>query len=207
MKIYKILIIATLLSSPFTVSAHDNQYYTSLTGEYIFDAKGEGSLTSGDFSVPGNIGYKNHNLGGLGAIGYYFNPHFRTEIEGGYRHLKAHSITLEGESINYSQSTDLYSLMGNAYYDIATYNKFTPYIGAGLGLVHKDDNAGNGNALGYQGLVGVNYEVSNNSSIFLGYRYFATSNFKDNYNIGTIPVSQKGNIDSNSIDIGYRYSF
>ncbi len=79
--------------------------------------------------------------------------------------------------------------MANVLYDFMPDNRWTPYIGAGIGagrvtlndvLIVPNGLQLNGNAweFAYQGIAGVKYGVTPAWSISLDYRYFATTNVK-----------------------------
>src|SRR5262249_37065679 len=59
----------------------------------------------------------------IGKVGYALDPHWRLELEGGFRP-------------NYQSSpgaTENWSMMWNAYYDIMPAARLHPFVGAGLG--------------------------------------------------------------------------
>ena len=211
MRISKLLLSASVFILPLTANATDaGKYYTSITGEYTVSANADGSITDGNVTLPGSIDYKN-GIGSLAAIGYYFNDNIHAELEVGYRKFNGDTTSVTISGVKYTvDSSDVdpkaLSTMANIFYDIPTGTKFTPYLGAGSGWVHEQD--GGANALGYQGMVGVNYKLTNNSTIFTGYRYFATTDFKNEYNIAGIgSVTEKASVQAHAIDVGYRFSF
>lgn len=78
-------------------------------------------------------------MGGVG-VGYQINNHFRTDLtfdymaKSNFRGSTFGSCGVAGSCV----STDLsslraYTLMANAYVDLATFGRFTPYVGAGIG--------------------------------------------------------------------------
>ena len=109
--------------------------------------------------------------------------------------------------------TSFYSAMLNLYYDIDTGTKFTPYVGAGLGLSHQKVTAGNAkkssNELAWQVGGGVSYAAAENVSVDFGYRYidngssFTVSRDEDD------DVSGKTDFESeaNEFYLGVRYAF
>ncbi len=56
-------------------------------------------------------------------------------------------------------------------------------------------------------MVGVSYKVADNNTVFAGYRYFGTTDLSTSYNESFGRVSQKGDLQSHSIDVGYRMDF
>ncbi len=117
-----------------------------------------------------------------GAVGYTLGYAARVELEMGYRANDVDKITLDGYgsgSIDGDMTT--ISLMGNAYYDFASVGRFTPFIGAGIGLANIEaefDLAGNEDdtVFAYQLAAGGSFAVSENLNIDLQYRYFGTEN-------------------------------
>ena len=204
------LLITTILSS-VGAKAADAGNYVSLTGEYIASAKADGDVSSGAVSVSVSIDYKN-GLGGLLAFGSYFTPDIRGELELGYRELKAStaSITLSGVTYTVDASTlksNALSTMANLFYDIPTGSNLTPYLGIGAGWAHQTNNGGS-DAFAYQGMVGVNYKLSESSTIFTGYRYLGTTDFEHKYFVSGIgTVTERENVSAHSVDVGYRFSF
>ena len=106
------------------------------------------------------------------------------------------------------------SLMLNAYYDIDTGTKFTPYVGAGIGYSKLKasytltaENATLSESdyqFTWQAGVGVAYAVNDNLSLDLGYRYVDMGNVKKNYEPGS---SYKFDVDANEFMLGARYTF
>lgn len=211
MRISKLLLSAGIFIMPLTASATDaNKYYLSLTGEYIASAKADGDISALGISTPAQLDYKN-GWGGMLSVGYYIMPEIRSELEVGYREFKGDTSSVTIDNITYTvDASDLKDKaltgMGNLYYDIPTSTSITPYIGGGIGIAHQTNN-GNGNAFAFQGMAGLNYKIDATNTIYAGYRYFGTSDFKTNYSISGIDVTQKTNIEAHSVDIGYRFNF
>lgn len=89
---------------------------------------------------------KNQFMGGVG-VGYQINNHLRTDLTfdymGGAKFKGSTKGTCfaGGSSAVPCTSSDqatlrAFSLMANAYVDLATFGRFTPYIGAGIGGAH-----------------------------------------------------------------------
>lgn len=147
---------------------------------------------------------ENDLSGGLG-VGYRFNDVFRADAT---VDISTGSASLAGIgadscpgapggtcSISTSGNFTSYTVMANAYVDIATIAKFTPYIGAGIGAtqVNWDDFSGTGTCLGggcggftsaqinnsglsqwratWALMAGVSYDLSERAKLDLGYRY------------------------------------
>ena len=209
MKISALLLTTSLIAIAGTASATGtNKYYTSITGEYIANAKADGDISARDETATISADYKN-GWGGLAALGYNITPDFRAEIEGGYRELKAERFSITNGETTYTASSNAkkkaFTAMGNVYYDIPTDTNFTPYIGAGIGWAHETSDASN--AFAYQGMLGLNYKVAANNTIFAGYRYIATTDFTNDYTISNVQVREKASIQGSAIDVGYRFNF
>lgn len=87
---------------------------------------------------------KNQFMGGVG-VGYQIDNHFRTDLTFDYMGSAKFKGTTKGNcgTIAFSPCTSAdyatlraFSLMANAYVDIGTYGRFTPYVGAGIGGAH-----------------------------------------------------------------------
>ena len=140
-----------------------------------------------------------------GAIGYTLGYAGRIELEMGYRLNDVDKISL-GTSGTGSVDGDIttISLLGNAYYDFTTVGRFTPFIGAGIGLANieaKFDLAGNDDdtVFAYQFAAGGSFAVSENLNIDLQYRYFGTEdpNFDD----------LEAEYNTHNLIIGLRFNF
>ena len=94
----------------------------------------------------------------------------RAELEASYRNNDIDGAT--------GGDVDSTALMANAYYDLDNDTRFTPYVGAGIGVAHVDfDTVGGDESteFAYQGIAGVTYAVDQNWHVGAEYRYFATT--------------------------------
>lgn len=143
---------------------------------------------------------KNHHDNGLGAalaIGYDFSSKFalnlRTELEYAFyskaKSTKTHSLMVEDNyaSLQLESEMNISTLFVNIYYDFKNHTKFTPYIGAGLGIA-------------FVGLAGNGYGLGDDE----GFTFSKSSNNNFAWNIG-LGVAYAFN-DRISLDLGYRYS-
>jgi opacity protein-like surface antigen len=140
------------------------------------------------------MGFDASPLFGLG-IGYYFNDWLRFDLTGEYR-SKANFhgtqvITSGGGTITdeYSGSKSEWLFLLNGYVDLGTWNGFTPFVGAGVGMSRNTISAfrdvctvcaGGGVAFAddqskwnfaWALHAGVGYKVSKNFTVELAYRY------------------------------------
>lgn len=178
---------------------------------------------------------KDSSFGGALAIGYDFNPNFqvpvRMEIEYAIRSES------EGEYSDALYSgPDFYRLSGNmkfniqsvflnAFYDIETGTPFTPYVGGGLGIAIidaegelkfsengvrlYDDSASNSvTNFAFNLALGVGYDVSENFTLDLGYRYADFGNAETG-DVGIAPLEVKGkaHLIAHEALFGLRYTF
>lgn len=118
-----------------------------------------------------------------------------------------------------------YTLMINGYKDLGNFGGFTPYVGAGIGVAYHivDDVYFTGNpnltnrihgdkdlAFAWSLMAGVGYQLSQNTVLDLGYRYFdmgkATSERSDSAGFVN-PRVNIDDIDAHEIKVGLRYHF
>lgn len=106
-------------------------------GDYI--TYGVCDTGCGPVPVPGSNSFDFGKLKGamsLGAgVGYQVNNHFRTDLTADYW-FKSDFRGQTSDLTTISTDTSSYSallLLANAYVDLGTYNRVTPYIGAGIG--------------------------------------------------------------------------
>lgn len=111
------------------------------------------------------------------------------------------------------------SLMLNGYYDFKNTSKFTPYVSAGVGFTHIKNTQTNrientsasdsDNQFTWSAGVGVNYAVSQNVGLDLGYRYVDAGkyDFTFTHKEGVVPTNTKFKLSSNEYLLGIRYNF
>ena len=139
----------------------------------------------------------------------------RFEAEGGYHAFALDSITAGGVTTN-KPNGDMKAetLMANAFYDLHTGSRFTPYIGAGIGEGHLQfpknkgltNTSDSDNVLAYQGMVGVSYtpESMPNTDLALGYRYLGFGKPSFNTPTGSTELSH---VHENDVEFSFRYHF
>lgn len=178
-----VLTLGLGLILPGTAQAQERPagFYADISGMYtnLVDP----DLT--DATLPGELGVDN-GFGISGTYGYEFGNGFRTEIEVSYREngIKSISIAAFGLTGTGAASGDVTALasMLNGYFDIATESRWTPYIGAGVGVARidvdisvADESASvDDTVFAFQGMAGLRYDLSEDVVIRAGYRYFGT---------------------------------
>ncbi|MEP3276979.1 MAG: outer membrane protein [Stappiaceae bacterium] len=168
----------------------------------------------------------------IGAgIGYKWNDFFRTDLTVDYEAPAGYSgrancvgCVAPGQYSTETADIDVWSFMLNGYVDLLTWNKITPYVGAGLGVsivstsdvqfVNPDGSRGS-----YDGdsqanfawalMAGAAYEVNQNWSIDAGYRYFNIGDAKTE----VVPAGNGNSrinyedIQAHELRVGVRYNF
>lgn len=106
-----------------------------------------------------------------GALGYDYGNGWRLEMDSLYQHTDV--SRLDGAPATGHLSST--SVMANATYDLLPNAQFTPYVGAGLGVVNV---GGQVNGLSgrdwkpsYQAEAGLRTDVTDNASLFGEYRF------------------------------------
>jgi opacity protein-like surface antigen len=195
----------------------------------------------------GSMGSKTDNtFGGSIAIGFDFSKQFnvpiRTELEySAFSNAKAKSYELVDDTGGSGEVEDLWNrktyqiqtLFLNAYWDIDTGTKFTPYVGAGLGMGfigtkwrswgasydptdipgtfdHFDDTAKKRSTnFAWNIGAGVGYDITDNVTLDAGYRFVGLGSVKS----GTL-ASDGGdggfktkNLYQHQFAIGLRFTF
>jgi opacity protein-like surface antigen len=114
------------------------------------------------------------------ALGSSIQNGGRVEAELGYRSNGFDELKVDGVGkVGIDGDITSNSLMGNAYYDISTEGSFSPYIGAGLGfaIIEADFDyfdSEDDTVFAYQLILGGSFASSEQLSVDLQYRYFAT---------------------------------
>jgi len=158
------------------------------------------------------------------AVGYRLSDHWRSEVEFLYQYMQR-DVSGDYNWQEYNSSTmvlyaasngnpiapvtapaNVYSLLANTYYDFPNTTKWTPLIGAGIGIawINSTRTTGNailnvddpsiplvqtapvsqtgpslyGTALALQFKAGISYAYKDDTTVSLVYRLFGTSQFK-----------------------------
>lgn len=139
----------------------------------------------------------------LGQVGYAFGP-VRLEGELGWRENGIDAITPNGGSGDAS----ILSYMANAYYDIGTGTKWTPYVGAGIGGANLEIGSGSYDVdkteLAYQGILGSHYALNESLALKADYRYFAVADASGKARSGPAVETE---YDSHALMVGFTYRF
>ena len=200
----KTLLLASVAATIFAVNANATELnpYISAKMKYV-------DLTS-EYNEQGfSLELDDKVLGGSVALGAALKTNagtLRAEIEYNKNETAEKSFynIISGE-------VDTQSLMLNAYYDIDTGTKLSPYIGAGIGYAkvegkltenisgHQYQSSMDDNTFAWQVGTGLGYAITENITIDAGYRYMDYGSFDEGFS----------ELDTNAheIHLGARYTF
>lgn len=178
---------------------------------------------------------KGFDAGGFfgGGIGYEYNHWLRFDVTGEYRAATAFDglDSYPGGANDYEGKKSEWLFLANAYVDLGTWRGITPYVGAGIGASRNtisDFTDVNivvpGGAIGYSTEnskwnfawalhAGVGYEVTENLTLDLAYRYVDLGDAETNDLVaytGANPVYNPiefHDITSHDVMFGLRYRF
>ncbi len=153
---------------------------------------------------------RNNRFGGSAGIGYHFSDLLRTDLNIGLVASDRYRIDA-GAAGTFEETNKAWYGMANAYLDLGTLAGFTPYVGAGIGVLHTRNSSdfaypvdieSNQYRLAYALNAGVNYQVADNLSVDLGYQYLASpkTEYRD---FNTLAVED--GVDYHQIKLGLRY--
>ena len=241
----KTLLLAGVATALLTVSANATEFspYVSAKAAYGF-MRNTVNVGMHYSNGPRNYNYeKTHkdNVWGLrlaaGASTPVTHGKLRTELEFGWndkaKDSKGEFVTKSGGAAlpyDLGSKVTVFSTMINVYYDIDTGTKFTPYIGAGLGMAHLKDKATvsasldsnspfplsdteEENHLAWNLGFGMNYALTDNLSLDLGYRYSDYGRIKKARKFtfsqprGTMSAAAKVKVTAHEALLGLRYAF
>lgn len=204
----KILLSAGVATALFAFNANAMDISQYVSGKFFYsDMSNDVKITEEEGKEKQNA---NDNVYG-GSLAYGIKTGaVRTELELNIR-SKAEKKYTEGKN-SWKNSLENNSLMLNAYYDIDTGTKFTPYVGAGIGMARLKakiaDSDGvsfskNKTSFAWQIGAGVSYAMTDNLSLDAGYRYV------DSGDVTIKNEDEKYKFESNSHEflLGLRYSF
>ena len=128
------VIAATLAPGAAPAAEQTGFYLAPKFALNVQHSKGVASAQEGDASLGSKTGVR---AGGALALGYDFAPQFqipvRAELEyGAYGDLSG--IKKLRSNVSLKRTVGIQTLLANVYWDIAEWNGFTPYVGAGAGV-------------------------------------------------------------------------
>jgi OOP family OmpA-OmpF porin len=138
---------------------------------------------------------------GFARVGYHFDPHWRVELEGGFRNGLAGGANAPGARLfepsgpcgqdpaaacgRPSGAIDSYAIMGNVIYDVLPDNRwFDPFVGVGAGggrfgalpdgsapYAHFLSSAGAGAVFAAQAMAGMGVQLTRRLNLDVTYRF------------------------------------
>ncbi|MCL2763626.1 MAG: acyloxyacyl hydrolase [Treponema sp.] len=186
-----LMVMAGMLMFPLKAIAADGQLGIYVAPKIIYgltymkDVKYY-EVASGPFTH--DIGsHWDNTFGGSLAAGYDFSKKLNIPVRGELEYAAFTKAEAEGSLWGGSvscQSNNIQTLFANVYYDINTRTKFTPYVGAGMGVgfirtkgkvdwVSEVNNTGSKTVTNFAWNIGLGlgYQITNNVAFDVGYRF------------------------------------
>lgn len=196
-------LLSVVLMASAALAAEGPYFGVQAGATWLDDVEGDG------VNIEFDTGY---NLGA--AAGYDFGQ-FRAEGEIGYSENGVDQIDISGEgSFGADGQGRALRFMANGYVDFETQTAFTPYLGAGVGVVNiyinnlevgdQDIIDDDETVFAYQFALGVGYDVVENVVFDCSYRYFATDDVELQDKFGG---ESEVDIDTHNIVLGFRWLF
>lgn len=227
----KTLLLAGIATTLFAANANAVELNPYVSGKLTYsEIKVDGSQVSNGTSQTADIEDKVYGFNA--AVGASTKVPFgslRGEFEFGYKDGMKDNYTSAADAARGASAimkADIQTYMFNLYYDIDTGTKFTPYVGAGIGMAHIDAKSNyadptykahsslskSANEFAYQLSAGVSYAMNENVSFDLGYRYTDLGSIDGSSNVYQgdkvlFPADMKADFESHEIMLGARYSF
>ena len=129
-----------------------------------FGTEVEGSISGIDFEADGRTTFG----GGIG-LGYDFGNNWRLEGNVSRSTSDVDSVTVGGLKYDVDESASGWGFGIDLEYDFPNDSKYTPYVGAGVGISRADDS--DDNAYGFSVVAGVAYEANDTTDVYaeIGY--------------------------------------
>jgi opacity protein-like surface antigen len=153
----------------------------------------------------------------MGSVGYAFESGVRAELEAGYRSNDLNRLLDSSAStLPAGGEFSSFTIMANALYDVPVSEQLGLSFGLGVGverakltieeLGFQDDTW----QVAYQGLVGLNYNLSNRAQLFLNYRYLQTQRPEYPWHLDTTTGENRltsflQDLNRHTVTVGLRY--
>jgi opacity protein-like surface antigen len=220
-------VVAALAAIPWSSSIaadYDPPIFIDDAPEYVPVEVGSGWYLRGDVTYNVNesvydftlLGVETRNtpFGGSIGIGYHFNEFLRADLNLGFVSRDRFG---SNDGIDFaSAENSVWSGLLNGYIDLGTFAGLTPYVGAGAGLLYSShdievvsptfgvayEDTDRQYKFAYALNAGVNYQVTNNLSVDLGYQYLNSPGL-EYVDIGS-GTGARG-VDYHQVKLGLRY--
>lgn len=204
-----VALAAAAFMLPFAAQAETPGWYVGAGAMPVFQTDADSKVAGVTDIIKYHTGW-----GVSGSGGYMWGNGIRTEAEIAYRHSGVDEVTGTGAGPVNDGTMHNVSFMGNVLYDIETGTRFTPYVGAGIGLgvpTADEIRTVNGQQLdstrptfAYQAIGGVEAAMDDNWSVTADYRYYRTLDEKYHTNSDDHATTDNA---SHNILVGLRYKF
>lgn len=195
-----------------------------LRGDVGYTIDGRTENRSGDF-LGISVREENNRFLGGGGIGYHFTDYFRTDVTAAFLRSEELDVSVTDPSLlglrgSGSIDTKMGYAMLSGYVDLGTVMGFTPYIGAGAGMVYTRPKFSgtivdaSGAAFGasykehdfsfaYTLNAGIAYQLTQNLSVDVGYQYLNSPD-AEYFSVDKPFLYDKG-FDMHQVKVGLRY--
>ncbi|WEX10006.1 outer membrane beta-barrel protein [Chelativorans sp. AA-79] len=156
----------------------------------------------------------NNRFGGSIGFGYHFTDLLRADVSLAY--ISSDEFDYDDGVVSISADHRVLGAMVNGYLDLGTFVGFTPYVGAGAGILYSmHEISASSAALGaaaeavdrqyefaYSLNAGVSYQITKNMSLDVGYQFLSSPGTKYvDVDAGTV---EEG-LDYHQVKVGLRY--
>ena len=210
--------------APALAADYEPPIYVDQAPEYTPVEVGSGWYLRGDvgynagdpvynFTVLGERAKHNRFIGGIGA-GYHFSDWVRSDLTLSY--VGGDEYRFDNGIDAFSASHDMWSGLVNGYVDLGTYAGFTPYVGAGVGVLYSRqgvsidsptlgvfvDETDKQYRFAYALNAGASYKVSDNVSVDVGYQYLSSPTTRF---VAADSLTIDKGVDQHQVKVGLRY--
>lgn len=222
MKSFLRILVPLVAVAPIAANAADYEppIFVEEVPEYVPVEVGSGWYLRGDVGY--NVNETPYEFSFLGegtdntpipvslGMGYRFTDHFRGELNVGF--VSRDTWDYSAGPLDASLENTVWSGMANVYADLGTIAGFTPYVGAGAGMVYSRSKA-DLDLLGisesddqyefaYSLNAGVAYQVSQNLLVDVGYQYLSAPDLQY---VDVDSLEWKDGVDYHQVKVGLRY--
>lgn len=220
MKTFRLLAAAAALAAltaPAAAQDFEGLYgfvYGGINFDTSIDADGTASGTTSSLDLEFDNGF----TFGLG-VGSQITPNYRVEVELLFADQDTDALSFSGSGPAADVTGDLTTtaVFANGFYDFANDTRFTPYLGAGIGVARVEQDVFFGTAggrlndqdtvFGAQLIAGVSYEVTERVSLTGDVRYRRLFDVDSDTIEGTNMGAFSGDLETVAVNIGVRISF
>ena len=220
--------LALIASSPSVHAANEGWYFGLEGGaNWVKDNKFtlKGNVCALETCVSETnttqFGKANYDTGWavLATVGYSYH-NWRLEAEGGYRENKLHAVVIDpgdlAETTTPGEATALYggrlveyTIMANVLYDIPLMDRLSLSLGVGAGADDAQvkigplkDNQWN---FAYQGILGLNYALTERFQLFADFRYLRVPSVDYSASFGPIQIHNGDDYEKETASLGLRF--